>query len=543
MSDSSYTQAIKLGVTVGPIVPNPAYYVGNALGGLFQMQMGMGAAGTARALFRNPEMVASVTARLFGNGISGVNHVIVGKDGRIYTTNMLAELAKTQGLDTSFVGSEITRDLLLDIKRKHYTGLSRIKSLGAGVVDWQRTLIEVATAQDNVFRLSIFVDAIVDGDSPTAAAAKAREIGYDYSRLTTFEKTVMRSICLFYSFLKVNTLFFIHQFFKNPSRVMGQFRLLRGMMRLAVDDEEPDLLIPEHASNRAMIAANNAMGEDVAAAYSRTSAKTKGYIRIVPPLPAPDALAFMVDLPMALTGDQDAAVALVQQLHPALQMVYVAASSNSPMSGRELREDVPHYFVQLDRNLFSGYITDDMLGVSVDTDKDGRSIFVPSEQGQRVFFVLNAGLSFVPGMGRSMSTFEAMDRADMYLVEGLVQATAVVGRGLSTLAPDDEYRDVSGINPASARVGMTRLDEALAVVGVKKIEIPTRRAVMTRLERDRKRRLQEAIRIADRAQRIDAEYRTYDPDEQPFEYPDDQPFEDDDILLESAMPRTREIGQ
>jgi hypothetical protein len=66
---------------------------------------------------------------------------------------------------------------------------------------------------------------------------------------------------------------------------------------------------------------------------------------------------------------------------------------------------------------------------------------------------------------------------------------------------------------------------------------------MTRLERDRKRRLQEAIRNADRAQRIDAEYRTYDPDEQPFEYPDDQPFEDDDILLESAMPRTREIGQ
>jgi hypothetical protein len=90
---------------------------------------------------------------------------------------------------------------------------------------------------------------------------------------------------------------------------------------------------------------------------------------------------------------------------------------------------------------------------------------------------------------------------------------------------------------------MTRLDEALAVVRVKKIEIPTRRAVMTRLERDRKRRLQEAIRNADRAQRIDAEYRTYDPDEQPFEYPDDQPFEDDDILLESAMPRTREIGQ
>ncbi|HUU59693.1 MAG TPA: hypothetical protein VMZ50_09120, partial [Phycisphaerae bacterium] len=57
---------IRAGVTVGPLVPNPIYFVTNAFGAVLQTYQKTGAAGVLSAGFGNPRLTTAVTARLWG---------------------------------------------------------------------------------------------------------------------------------------------------------------------------------------------------------------------------------------------------------------------------------------------------------------------------------------------------------------------------------------------------------------------------------------------------------------------------------------------
>ena len=562
-----YTQASKLGLTVGPIITAASYYVGNTLGMIMQMYQGLGVRGMSRVI-RNSEMfrsgvITSVVGRLYGQQYRHDDgQVIVTKDGRMYSSDMMADLAQQQGLDTSFIGNEVVRDLLTDIKREHPKALraqqdlvDRLASLTRGadvsaLRDWQRTLIDAATAADNFFRLAIFIDRLVEGDSPTAAAKVARDIGYDYSRLTDREKKYMKVCCLFYSYLKVNTVFFLQSLLKNPSRVMGQFRMLRGLQRMAIDDEQEELFIVDYLENRPILRqAQNVLPGKLMYMNAVNDARTKQYVTVFPAvLPAVEAVAFLQDVARSLpvpfigTFKQEALEAILPSLHPILTTGFALVTETNPLSGSGLKDDVPALMIKMDRAWTGGQVVDGCLNVQVKDNKYGQRTFVPTTAtrqfgvtGQQFWYSLNALLPMVPGLGRSLSTLETFDRADVPILAAGTPATASlvakfreadvgivespillgsrVGLGRAPRAgymADNDYGRLEGgayINPATARPGMSRLGEFGAYVGARSTALPSRAQLRENEYRAQQTRIMETM---DERTVRDQDLRLYD---------------------------------
>jgi len=501
--DGNFTQGIKLGVTVGVLVPNPAYYMGNAIGAIFQLQQGLGAIGAAQALTRNPAMLAAVACQLWGDGSRHDNgSVVVGKDGRIYTSDMIAELAEREGLDSSFIGAEIQRDLLKDIRRSHGKGLRHLAvKFGVG---WQRNLIEAASAIDNVFRVAAFTDRIIEGESPSSAASFARKVGYDYSRLTESEKSWARKLVLFYSFLKLNTAFLLDTLLRNPSRVMGQFRLYRGLTRQHIEDEEPFVVTPEFMDGRLIVGARNLGARNVL--YETAIAdRTAQWVTIVPPIPAIDGVGLLLDVQASIMPmEEDAWKTLFSQMHPALKVPVVMGLGVDPFSGRDIgsTQQVPAYFVKLDRNLTGGLVVDQMLRVDPARNRYGQVEFLPGKDGQaRLWWAMNSLGTWVPGMGRSMSTWEAADRADLGLIEGMVWASGEANAALRGVRDTDPVLGNAYINPAGPRPGLTAAEEAGAMLGAKPYPIPTRSALREDRARSLDQQLTRRMKLHDRDER------------------------------------------
>ena len=61
------------------------------------------------------------------------------------------------------------------------------------------------------------------------AAKTATDAMYDYSKLTDFEKQVLRRAFMFYSYTRNNLNLFYDTLVTNPHRIMGQIRLMRGL--------------------------------------------------------------------------------------------------------------------------------------------------------------------------------------------------------------------------------------------------------------------------------------------------------------------------
>lgn len=121
---------------------------------------------------------------------------------------------------------ELYNNILLDNRL-----LRRGKNVGMGI--------------ENFFRFGVFIDAVKNGDDFASAAAEVKKIFYDYRDLSTFERSWMRRIVPFYSWLRFNTPRMIETMFTRPEvhARLGQF--VRRWEQQAVggpmsEDELPD---------------------------------------------------------------------------------------------------------------------------------------------------------------------------------------------------------------------------------------------------------------------------------------------------------------
>ena len=422
---------IKMGVTVGIGMPNLPYYAGVSLGALFQAYQTQGffAAGkylakmpvsALRMVGRRPDMVGAVVARMWKEG-GYTPHApsIVTRFGQVYTDDMISHMAIREGMNTGFVRAETAQAISLDIQQKMPQFAGWIRKMPRW---WQRNLIEIATAMDNYFRVSIFVDELTMGRSPSAAAEIARKAGFDYADLTEFERKYMRNIIMFYSYQRKNLDLFWDTFLRNPERLIAQMRLIRGSQRMVLDEDDPIVVLPDYMQTRLFAGA--------VSSYHSAHMKS-GNAFVLPMLPVEDAVNLLADVwdVGAFKGSergQDALRGLVSRATPWAQAPFVLAGETDFYFGYDINRNnvVPEWLIELDFNLTGGQLYE-FLGVQWEPVKNkayesvpGRGRFVATN-GQHWWIWRNL-LQF-PGAGRSMDTITSMDRANLGAVETVVE--------------------------------------------------------------------------------------------------------------------------
>lgn len=426
---------IKMGVTTGLGLPNPAYYAGVSLGALFQAYQTQGffAAGKYLAKMpgsflkmvgRRPDMVGAVVARMWKEGgYTPHAPAIVTRFGQVYTDDMIGHLAIRHGMKSSFIQAETAQAISRDIEQ-------RMPKL-AGFIRrspkwWQQNMIETATAIDNYFRVSIFVDELAMGKSPSAAADIARKAGFDYSDLTEFERKFMRNTVMFYSYQRKNIDLFWDTFLRNPQRLIAQMRLIRGSQRLVLDEEDPLLVLPEWMDTRLFA---GSIGN------YHNQHRQKGTAFLLPMLPVEDAIRLMADIydVAAFKESQrgkDAFRGLVSRATPWVQAPFIVAGEKDFYFGYDINRNnvVPAWLIELDANMFGGQLYEflEVKWEPVDNkayeDAPGRGRYVATN-GTHWWMWRN--LLQIPGAGRSMDTISAMDRANLGPVETAVELSAL----------------------------------------------------------------------------------------------------------------------
>jgi len=482
---------IREGVTVGPLVPNPGYTVGNMVGAAFQVYQGRGAAGTITATFEHPKLTSAITGRMvggpFGEGVrdflfaegaesigdvSLPNPLLVTADGRIYDAAQLAQLAEAHGLNTSFIYAESAKALTEDIARMHRPFWRKMMSTPDY---WQELLIETNTAVDNWFRIGTFVDELADGASPAAAAAKARQVGFDYGALTDFERGFMRQAVMFYSYMRRNADLFVWTMAHHPHRVLGQLRLMKGVLEENLE-EEPQIVWPEHYDGRLAVQFKTALRRNHASNQVAT---------VAPPLPVADALligADFLDLAASFGTDPDATGGLVARVPPWWQFFPTMATEKDIFFQRDLDEGatIPDWYVALDRAWTGGLLVDH---VYLSQRQNGK--WVATGEGAKYWWVARSLAAGVPGHGRNMATFTSTDRANLGAMESLIDASRSANAhflgpvlGLTPAAP------IPTGDTSSPRPGLTANDELFGLLAFKPIPVPTYSAQRARDSQD-----------------------------------------------------------
>ena len=521
--------ALNVGLTVGPLIVTPAYFAANFLGGFFQTYQKSGFIGMISGPFASPRITSAVVKRLWGTNSSAPgNYVLVCKDGRVFTADMLAAEATRYGLDSSFIRAETIEGIASELNRTHRSAVDKLSHLP---VDFPRSLInfytEAATASDNYFRVGLFVHELKRGKGTAEAARSAREALFDYGALTELEKKVFRKVILFYSFQRKNMDLFFNTLFTEPHRIAGQVRMM-NLLQEELLEENSEIILPPYYKARLVAAFRESVVNH---------ATEEGVATILPMTPIADVLYLfsdMADLSSAMAasvaGEElpgteftiaKPATKLLGKLHPYIQACFVLGQDKDLFFGRELSKSynvVPNWFVELDQNMNGGFFYD-LLQIEPHYLQEGKEHYRPVEGGEWQFRARNGRLWYlvrqahmVPGMGRSMDTVTQLDRANIGLVEYTVRASRLAS---------DVYRDDWGLEhpyPAiregagyqldqslaqpyseqlsdtmSPRYGLTETEELLQLFGLKKAFIPTLSSAYDKMAK-------EAVRTAKKAE-------------------------------------------
>ena len=462
------TSLVKQGITTGFVIPMVPYYVANAVGGAFQLITAVGPIEGARILTKNPKFVKSVMTRMYGRNRfrPGANEILVTKSGEIYTTETFTDLALMYGLDSSFIQAETSKSMAEDIERYLRDDQSKYsyKKVGDYASSWHQHFRDVATAIDNFYRVSIFASEVFDGISPTKAAATARSAAFDYGALTDYEKTVMRNVIMFYSYMRKNMDLFYDTLMTAPDRVVNQLRLTNGLHQVNMDTD-PQLGMREYQQERIKIAFT-------AATRNKMSKEVKMYA--LPPTPIMDGFNPIIDIIDSLKGSDEAQRMLGTKLVPWLQAPMVGMFDMDLFYGMQIDKfnRVPPFLVELDQ-AWGGYLHQ-ILDLQPDSSTNMAYRHVEGDDDRPIMIARNGmnwylmrNLVQIPPFGRYLTLFEALDRSNLGAVEGFVDMSKEAGRYLE----ENDYMDVAidKFQPGdtqSPRVGYTTFDEFLRFFGV-----------------------------------------------------------------------------
>jgi len=502
---------IKMGVTVGPIIPNPAYFLVNAIGMIWQTYQRAGLATVARATFRHPVFAGAVAKRLWGMGERGPGAYIITESYGPLSADAVADMARSHGLSSSHITAEAGRSLAREV-RAMSGGFWR--QMMEAPERWQGLLMEFAQAIDNYWRIGIFVDGLKEGRSAQDAAARARDAGFDYSDLTDREKVILRNTIIFYSFAKKNAELFWQTAVNNPSRLMGQLRLAKGVNETMFSNEE-ELIVEDYYRLRPFLAA----------AKSEMNALSGGYVgHISPNFPIGDAVQLHLDILQVLT-DEDAQRGLASRIGPWIAWLPVFATNTDLFFGKDLDSwnIVDPWFVEWDRAITGGMIVDSILDVRVEHSDDPSRW--PSPETPWVYRTYNGKswwavknlLSGVPGMGRNYSTVQSLERADEPVSEFLREGAMALREGEPAVAhywltqggplvwwwdvtpmTTPPQIDFQGGDSFTHRPGISRAQEAWGIAGIRPVLLKDPQVKASRLRDEGMREMEEEIRRGER---------------------------------------------
>jgi hypothetical protein len=350
-----FNALIKTGVTVGLYLPTQAYYLSNALGGIVQVYMRHGLIDSTKLLGASAAEVRfnmSVISMVHGEGYrnNSPKSIIITKDMRIYTSDMVADMVTTYGVGSSFIKAETSRSLSEDFYRRNRTASSKfVHELGGETLNLM--MVEMAETMDNVYRISMFTKHLKDGYAPDHAAKLVRETMFDYADLTDFERDVMRQIFLFYSFMRKNTAMVWWTLLNEPSRLMAQFRLTGDLAESAVDDD-PEIVIGEFYNTRMIVPGSfrefkNKKGQRL------FGNMYQGRVYVSPAMNGADGIAmFGSFLGLLSMKNPDAWQTFLSSTTPIVQTGGVLATGVLPFKGMDVtRIKVDPDLVELDRVL------------------------------------------------------------------------------------------------------------------------------------------------------------------------------------------------
>jgi len=486
-------QNIKRGVTTGLFIPNPAYYTANFLGGALQLFTAVDPIKGVSMLAKNPKMVGAVMGRMFADGDYKPfgNHMIVAKNGMIYNADQIADMALMYRLNSSFIQAETQRSMADDIKGYLRENETMAQKAGRYATAWNDSLADCATALDNFYRVSIFVDQLNDGIAPGQAAGLARAAAFDYSALTEFERKYMRNTIMFYSYMRKNMDLFYDTLLTNPERVTNQLRLTNGLHQANLEND-PQAVLPGYIQERLMVGINKAVA-------NKGSYDARMYV--LPPTPIMDSMNLLLDTYDALRGDKEAARLLFTKVTPWIQAIPVGALGVDPFYGGQIDKynSVPPWLMEWDLAVTGGMLKE-AFNVTRADFRNTRLRIVEGDEG-RQYFQANNGTAWwfyrnllqVPGTGRSMSIISQLDRSNIGIVEGITEALRAMRIEAEELGLADERdREFLDGDTMSQRVGLTPMDELLGVAGVRAQLVPnttrTRELILKDLKREYKKR-------------------------------------------------------
>lgn len=483
---------LKTGLTTGILIPNAATFMGNVMGGAWQLYERVGAVDTARIFGRvvtpgkDGQIVRSVIRRLWNDG-TGIGSFGVDADatvgrfdaqGRWWSDKMIADAAQRSGMNTSMAKAELRGPLIDDLKRMTPSRAP------PGLIDnaWQRGLVEAYTGIDNVYRVAIFQDGLMRGLSETEAATIAREAAFDYGAMTDFEKNDVRKWILFYAYMRRNNDLFWSTMLENPSRILGQLRLSHGLLQNYIGGSDPDVVTPGSMDGRMLAYFTREMDG------GHVSQTKQGTAWVTPRTPAADVITLMTDLASIGNLEATGAQHLASRLDPRVQAAFVLATGKDVWSGRDVEgyNVVPNWLVELDRNTTGGRMVDDMLHVRKGLWKDGANQPYPGAacytvgEGRAPAMAWWAwrNLLQTPGAGRSMDAITALQQADfgdsVMGGHGFGQAILDATRG-----PGSEQEP----DAAMARPGVSEWEELAGWYGIKPVLLDQRDVAIGKMMR------------------------------------------------------------
>jgi len=389
------------------------------------------------------------------------------------------------GLRGGMLQAETARSIARDIRDMDKAGWRKLMKYPRA---WQDTLAEIAGGSDNYFRVGIFIEELKQGKSPSMAAESARGALFDYGRLTDREKMVFRKGIMFYSFFRNNMNLFFDTLLTEPHRILAIGRLTRGMYT-TYSEEDPDLVIADYNQRRLAVFFRQA---------AEQTHLVSQVVTLAPPTGPMEPISFFMDVFGAMSGDGEATRGVVSRSNVMLQAPFVLATDTEIFSGRDIYSSnrVPGWFVEIDRML-GGTITNDILNVQLRPERDPTRAEMAGEQwyharNGKAWWMLRNVLQ-VPGAGRSMDTISMADRANIGVVESMVDSARWARRS----AVEAGYADpvpMGTVDTAGPRGNLTEGDELMSLLGFKTITIPTRGVAEDRLAEEQQRLMLDKIK-------------------------------------------------
>jgi len=159
-----------------------------------------------------------------------LNKVLISKTGKRYTIKEIRDLVKKDSdiLDAS--GAFGKMEQFLENSKTRFSrkkAFSKINPLNRdnAALDFGRKIGSTAESQAKMVSV---VQALMEGKSVKEGIKQAEEALFNYSKITDFEKSVMRRAIPFYTFARKNLELQIKALAKTPGKVASQLKFFRG---------------------------------------------------------------------------------------------------------------------------------------------------------------------------------------------------------------------------------------------------------------------------------------------------------------------------